>query len=213
MDQGIIQNLKVHYRGLVLRRYIAEVEAGTTSSYNISLLDATRYLVRAWDAVTPTTIANCFRKAGFRPDGTARDGMEGVAETEKTYDGLFERLRAFVRVPDDINFSDFVTADEEVVARAAFTDEEIAAAATTSPDVPDADQAGADMPDMETEAALSIALNAAEAYRLLEQLRGFLEKRSDNFDRDALDRVDSMIGSVVDKGTVQSRIDSYFPRV
>ena len=139
--------------------------------------------------------------------------MEGVAETEKTYDGLFERLRAFVRVPDDINFSDFVTADEEVVARAAFTDEEIAAAATTSPDVPDADQAGADMPDMETEAALSIALNAAEAYRLLEQLRGFLEKRSDNFDRDALDRVDSMIGSVVDKGTVQSRIDSYFPRV
>lgn len=214
MDQGIIQNLKVHYRGLVLRRYIAEVEAGTTSSYNISLLDATRYLVRAWDAVTPTTIANCFRKAGFRADGTARDDTEGVAETEKTYEGLFERLRAFMRVPDDINFSDFATADEEVVARAAFTDEEIAAAATNSPDVLDADQAGADMPDMETEAALPIARNAAEAYRLLEQLRGFLEKRSDNFDRDALDRVDSMIGSVVEKGAVrQSRIDSYFPRV
>ena len=119
MDQGIIQNLKVHYRGLVLRRYIAEVEAGTTSFYNISLLDATRYLVRAWDAVTPTTIANCFRKAGFRVDGTARDGTEGVAETDKTYEGLFERLRAFMRVPDDINFSDFATADEEVVARAA----------------------------------------------------------------------------------------------
>ena len=85
MDQGIIQNLKVHYRGLVLRRYIAEVEAGTNSSYNISLLDATRYLVRAWDMVTPTTIANCFRKAGFRADDTARESSEEVAETEKTY--------------------------------------------------------------------------------------------------------------------------------
>ena len=56
-------------------------------------------------------------------------------------------------------------------------DKTIAAAATNSPDVIDADQAGADMPDMETEAALSIARNASEAYRLLEQIRGFLEKK------------------------------------
>lgn len=211
MDQGIIQNLKVHYRGLVLRRYIAEVEASTNSSYNISLLDATRYLVRAWDMVTPTTIANCFRKAGFRADDTARDSAEVVAETEKTYDGLFERLHAFMRVPENINFSDFATADEEVVARAAFTEEEIVVAATTS-DIPDA-ETEAETPEIETEAALPIARNAAEAYRLLEQIRGFLEKKSDNFDREPLDRVDSMIGSVVDKGTVQSRIDSYFRRL
>ena len=117
----------------------------------------------------------------------------------------------FMRVPDDINFSNFATADEEVVARAAFTEKEILAAATTS-DSLDV-EAGAGTPDIESEAALPIARNAAEAYRMLEQIRGFLEKKSDNIDREALDRVDSMIGFVVDKDTVQSRIDSFFPRV
>jgi hypothetical protein len=67
MDQGIIQNLKVHYRKRLLRRRISGIDSGTEFSFN--LLDAVFLLQRAWNEVTETTIANCFRKAGFVFEG------------------------------------------------------------------------------------------------------------------------------------------------
>ena len=63
MDQGIIQNLKVHYRKRLLRRRIASIDSGIDFKFN--LLDAVFILDKAWSDVTATTIGNCFRKAGF----------------------------------------------------------------------------------------------------------------------------------------------------
>lgn len=63
MDQGIIQNLKVHYRKRLLRRRIAAIDSGENFTFN--LLDAVFLLRQAWNEVTESTISNCFRKAGF----------------------------------------------------------------------------------------------------------------------------------------------------
>lgn len=63
MDQGIIQNLKVHYRKRLLRRRIAAIDSKTDFKFN--LLDAVFILNKAWQDVTSTTIGNCFHKAGF----------------------------------------------------------------------------------------------------------------------------------------------------
>ena len=63
MDQGIIQNLKVHYRKLLLRQRILAIDSGTEFSFN--LLDAVHLLRQAWDNVTASTISNCFRHANF----------------------------------------------------------------------------------------------------------------------------------------------------
>jgi hypothetical protein len=63
MDQGVIQNLKVKYRKLLLRVRINELEAGM--SYKLSLLDALHLLRRAWGQVTEEAINNCFRHAHF----------------------------------------------------------------------------------------------------------------------------------------------------
>ena len=63
MDQGVIQNLKVHYRKLLLRCRISEIEA--RKDYKIELLDALHLLRRAWEQVTGETIKNCFRHAKF----------------------------------------------------------------------------------------------------------------------------------------------------
>lgn len=63
MDQGIIQNLKVHYRKRLLRRRIYAIDSGTEFKFN--LLDAVFILDKSWQGVTATTISNCFRKAGF----------------------------------------------------------------------------------------------------------------------------------------------------
>jgi len=63
MDQGIIENLKVHYRRFLLRRRLASIDNKTEFQFN--LLDALHLLDRSWNAVKPETLSNCFRKAGF----------------------------------------------------------------------------------------------------------------------------------------------------
>jgi hypothetical protein len=63
MDQGIIQNLKVNYRRLFLRRRIAFIDAKKEFQFN--LLDSINLLNFAWKKVKPETLKNCFRKAGF----------------------------------------------------------------------------------------------------------------------------------------------------
>jgi len=63
MDQGIIQNLKVYYRKRLLRRRILAIDS--KSDFSLNLLNSIHLLKQAWDDVKPTTLANCFRKAGF----------------------------------------------------------------------------------------------------------------------------------------------------
>lgn len=62
-DQGIIENLKVHYRRFLLRERISAIDEDR--EYKINLLHALQFLRRSWDAVKPETLSRCFRKAGF----------------------------------------------------------------------------------------------------------------------------------------------------
>jgi hypothetical protein len=63
MDQGVIENLKVHYRRFLLCDRIKAVDEGKATLVN--LLDALHHLRKAWIEVKPTTISNCFRRAQF----------------------------------------------------------------------------------------------------------------------------------------------------
>jgi len=66
MDQGIIQNMKVFYRKLVVEHVIREIKAGREVDYKaITVLDAIRMVHSAWYHVKPETIAHCFEHAGF----------------------------------------------------------------------------------------------------------------------------------------------------
>lgn len=63
MDQGIISNLKVHYRRLLLKERIGKLDEG--KEFESTLLQALRMLKKGWASVKPETIKNCFRHAGF----------------------------------------------------------------------------------------------------------------------------------------------------
>lgn len=75
-DQGIIRNLKVHYRSRIVRKLIEDIESSTENQLGanqlarkLNLLDAVHALKKAWSAVT--TVVNCFKKGGFLiPDNT-----------------------------------------------------------------------------------------------------------------------------------------------
>ena len=79
MDQGIIQACKVKYRHRLIQRFVVDLEAGIETKVNLK--DAVHMLASAWNAVTASTIANCFRKAGF-----LKEHVSVRAEVEATGD-------------------------------------------------------------------------------------------------------------------------------
>lgn len=64
MDSGVIRNLKLHYRRILASRRLQAAEAGD-KDFIWNLLDCLFAVKSAWSMVTPTTVANCFRNAGF----------------------------------------------------------------------------------------------------------------------------------------------------
>jgi len=65
MDQSVIKNLKHHYRKKIMQRHLRKLELNEAITY-VNLLDCIHMLYSSWEAVSTSTISNCFRKAGFR---------------------------------------------------------------------------------------------------------------------------------------------------
>ena len=63
-DQGIIRNLKVHYRHILLQKRVMAIDKN--EGFSVNVLDALRILQVAWDKVSEQTIANCFQHSGFK---------------------------------------------------------------------------------------------------------------------------------------------------
>ena len=107
MDQGIIQSLKVQYRKRVLIKYINAIDKGQTPV--ISILDALHLLSQAWNNVRQSTIANCFRHAGF----TVTDSTPEEEEEDDIEDNIpLATLRTHGLSPDVLHT--FTTVDEDI---------------------------------------------------------------------------------------------------
>ena len=65
LDAGIIRCVKAHYRKSFCIRAVDMDEAGEHDIYKINLLEIMLMVRQAWDAVTPETIANCWRHTGI----------------------------------------------------------------------------------------------------------------------------------------------------
>ena len=66
LDQGVVKALNVYYRKTMVQSLIHTIDSGTTASeFKMTLLEGLQFLRRAWESVTPATIVNFFRKAGF----------------------------------------------------------------------------------------------------------------------------------------------------
>ena len=70
MDSGIIRSFKSHYRRLFTRLALSRDDKGIEDIYKINQLEAMEMAAAAWDAVSPTTIANCWRHTGILPPST-----------------------------------------------------------------------------------------------------------------------------------------------
>lgn len=118
MDQGIIQNLKIHYRKLVIMKQLKSIERNKI--LQITVLDALRMLYQAWDRVTEKTIKNCFRHANFVSAATNEHADSPDSDEEDPEDDIpLAALR--LRVP----FDDYAQIDETVITTEAVSDKDI----------------------------------------------------------------------------------------
>ena len=95
MDQGVIQNLKTHYRHHMITALLEALQK--KEQYNPTVLDAMILLKSSWKKVKDTTIANCFQHAGFKTEATTEntdeDELDGP-ENDNTHEdeGLIDQL-------------------------------------------------------------------------------------------------------------------------
>ena len=99
MDQGVIRNWKGHYRSSLNRRIITALDADESVkalqvARQISLLDAIHIAKSSWSLVQPTTIANCYRKAGFgrAEEPITDDDLNDVPVPQSTTREEFEQF-------------------------------------------------------------------------------------------------------------------------
>lgn len=122
-DQGIIANFKQKYRSLVMQRLLVQFESQTEDKqeqfkFNLTLLDAMNIARTAWSHVTETTIANCFRHAGFgtptetRPE-TERDDTD-LHDNDPDLQAVFSQVQRVLPDCSEVTIADYVSVDSEL---------------------------------------------------------------------------------------------------
>jgi hypothetical protein len=97
MDQGVIQNLKTHYRSRLLSLLLTALDDG--KEFRVNLLEALHTARYAWNSVKQTTIANCFRHCGFK----IVDGTSNYAEDQPD-EPVYENSTRYAKRSPKINF-------------------------------------------------------------------------------------------------------------
>ena len=120
MDQGIIENLKCHYKKILLRRWLKAMDMG--KEFEFTLLDALHVVRCAWEQVSESTIRNCFAKAKFSEEEYQSEPDDAVLLE------IWEALPAEEKMHsnEEIELSDFLEADERLETGGSFTLEDIA---------------------------------------------------------------------------------------
>ena len=144
MDQGVIRNLKHYYRKLVIARHLRAIDRKREME-KITVLDAMHFIQQAWNDVKETTIANCYKKAGFKISDNADIDTEIDAEIDHDDDPLDDLPLARL-VGANFTMGDYISVDDDVptceeLTDDAIVDDTISAREATPDDDNDDDQA------------------------------------------------------------------------
>ena len=125
LEQGVIRSLKAKYRSAAVKLYINRIESGQELP-KISILDAMKFLVQAWNRVTKNTVQNCFKRAEISKDAQA-DAVEEIDDPFKSLQSDLDELRLLDQslVTDGTTAEDYTDTDKNlVVTESVLTDDE-----------------------------------------------------------------------------------------
>ena len=122
MDQGIIKNLKGHYRAKLSSRLISELDNDSSRQMKdvvktVNLLDALYLVSEAWSDVKKETVANCFRHSRFIKNDEINEDLDIFGDIDLPDNMSRDDLVAQVDVDKDLQTSGTYT-DEELVDEA-----------------------------------------------------------------------------------------------
>ncbi len=109
LDKGIIKNLKVHYRGMLVGYILQLIEedpnfkssTAKEISSKVNVLQAIQFVADSWRAVTTRTIQNCFARCGLHLPA----GIENVQAEEDEEVTIIQGVK---------NFEEFLSVDDEL---------------------------------------------------------------------------------------------------
>lgn len=200
LDQGIIRAAKAHYRTQLVRKMIKAVEQGMSTvefAKSIDLLKASHMLKRSWFLVSPTTITNCFRKAGFIAD---------EANCEEEIDELQTQMEDIGLSAED--FTAFIDCDSNLECYGTLSDQEICASVKRGVDEEVPIDEGSDY-----ENAIEIEeppVKYSEAAKALAVVQKFLEQNATEYN--ALYEIEDMIDKIGLLSLNQSKITDFFEK-
>lgn len=199
MDQGVIKNFKHYYRRLVVQKFLAGENIDTNGKVKIDLLQAARLCNNAWDQVKGSTIANCFRKAGFVHETDEEDRSE-----ETVMDVDINEMRD----EEETNFQDFINMNEDVAVCGEMTDVDIVNEVMKSGEVSSEEEQEDDQP-------VRPILTVSQAMDCVEDLRRYVEADKDvsNEIIKCLNTLEQYNNSRSIKSKKQLNISSFFKKL
>lgn len=185
LDQGIIHCFKVFYRQNLMRRQLLTLENGEKLqdfSKKFTILDALKIVKRSWWLVTPNTIENCFKKAGFYPSNLD-----------------FEPIEHEIQLPSEEveNFEQYVNCDSNLECYGELTAEEIIEEIIEE-----------NVAEEEEEILCqSLPPSKTEAIKALHILRQYFEVKGEN--TNAIDKVEEELFALAAENLIQKKISDY----
>lgn len=209
LDQGIIKNFKTNYRREMVRKFLNDLERQTSKKINV--LDAMWMVIKAWKNVTETTIANCFRKSGFKvnnPDQDEEDDLEDLQPLSNLIEGCWPTVQESLNI--DMDFEEFVNFDNELAVCGELSEAEILATVTGDGDanagVPEEEDEDEDVGEDEPDPTMKDVREA------LHVLKCFFLKKSDLSESvvKSITELDCALDAIKLNAGKQSKIDDFF---
>jgi hypothetical protein len=114
LDLGVLHCLKAKHRKSLVQKAIAAIER--KSKLKLNVMQVMHMIVVSWNAVSSGTIVNCFRKAGF----TVTHMPPGEDEDEDDV-----REEDYSKLSSEIDYSDFVICDDNVLTTSTLSIEDM----------------------------------------------------------------------------------------
>lgn len=206
MDQGVIKNLKCHYRRRILKKIINAIDNNQPVIESINLRDCISELSKAWHDVNETTIKNCFSKAGFKNTPSASDCEEELplSELKETWG----KLKEYGTICEDAKLEEYLEIDNNMCIAELPNDDDILESVRNNNEVEKVDDE--ENEEVENECVLKPSHNdMINAFETIRHGFQFQENVPDDI-FNSLHRCESFFEKNESASKVQQKITDYF---
>ena len=209
-NQGIVQDLKLNYRCIVLEKFLDEIEQrGPMTKLSISVMDAMLWLRESWNAVTPEHITSSFKKAGFQVREQSQRFDSDISPNElrnHPFYTAFEKLCSAIALDPLVTAESYLTIDSHLFSMGTMSTCEMMVARAA---MKHADEEDADDQDEEPETKPSVT----EARQSINNLLRFFEHvKGDQESFKHISEMERFIHKLTSSPVKQTTMLDYFMR-